>query len=213
MFDPGGQPIGCKTFVTGLNLCWCSAFHWLELMVVAEHEQLPVRQARAGETAAWDALFRRYQLPLYVYVFELVHNEQAALDIVQESFINAVRHIAALREDAKFGGWLFGIAHQKCVQRWRKQTREEDALEQVAVAVEEFDTGPDDLLIRQERAEEFMQLLNRLSPPHRAVLLLYFVEEFSIAQIAEITGASPGTVKSRLHYGRKALRTLIEEAE
>jgi RNA polymerase sigma-70 factor (ECF subfamily) len=181
-------------------------------MVVAEHEQLPVRQARAGEPAAWDALFRRYQLPLYVYVFELVHDEQAALDIVQESFINAVRYIAGLREDAKFGGWLFGIAHQKCVQRWRKQTREEAALDQVAVDTEEFDSGPDDLLIRQEREEEFMQLLNRLSPPHRAVLLLYF-ENFSIAEIAEITGASPGTVKSRLHYGRKALRTLMEEAE
>ena len=182
-------------------------------MVVAEHEQLPVRQARAGEAAAWDALFRRYQLPLYVYVFELVHDEQAALDIVQESFINAVRHIAALREDGKFGSWLFGIAHQKCVQRWRKQTREEAALDQLAGAPDEFETGPDDLLIRQEREEEFMQLLNQLSAPHRAVLLLYFVEDFSIAEIAEITGATAGTVKSRLHYGRKALRILMEETE
>ena len=182
-------------------------------MVVAEHEQLPVRQARAGEPAAWDALFRRYQLPLYVYIFELVHDEQAALDIVQESFINAVRHIAALREDGKFGSWLFGIAHQKCVQRWRKQNREEAALDQLAVVPEEFETGPDDLLIRQEREEEFMQLLNQLSAPHRSVLLLYFVEDFSIAQIAEITGATPGTVKSRLHYGRKALGVLMEETE
>ena len=182
-------------------------------MVVAEHEQLPVRQARAGDPAAWDALFRRYQLPLYVYVFELVHDEQAALDIVQESFINAARHIAALREDGKFGSWLFGIAHQKCVQRWRKQTREEAALDQLAVVPEEFETSPDDLLIRQEAEEEFMQLLNQLSPPHRAVLLLFFIENFSITQIAEITGATAGTVKSRLHYGRKALRILLEETE
>src|SRR6187200_1182815 len=105
-------------------------------MLVAECDQLPVLKAKAGEAAAWDALFRRYQLPLYVYVFELVHDEQAALDIVQESFINAARHIAALREDRKFGSWLFGIAHQKCVQRWRKQTREEAALDQLAVVPE-----------------------------------------------------------------------------
>ena len=182
-------------------------------MVVAEHEQLPVRQARAGDPAAWDVLFRRYQLPLYVYVFELVHDEQASLDIVQESFINAARYICALREDAKFGAWLFGIAHQKCVQRWRKKVREEDALEQVAGEFDAFETGPDDLLIRREREEEFMHLLNQLSPPHLAVLLLYFVEDFSIAQIAEITAATVGTVKSRLHYGRKALRTLMEEAQ
>src|SRR6266542_158641 len=110
------------------------------MLVVAEPEQLPVLQARAGEPAAWDALFRRYQLPLYVYVFELVHDEQVSLDIVQETFINAVRHIAGLREDHKFGGWLFGIAHQKCVQRWRRQTREETALEEVGAASLEFES-------------------------------------------------------------------------
>ncbi len=88
---------------------------------VAATESLPVAQARAGEPAAWDALFRRYQLPLYVYVFELVRDEQSALDIVQESFIAAVRHLGGLREDKKFGSWLFGIAHQKVIQHWRKR--------------------------------------------------------------------------------------------
>src|SRR6476659_531403 len=95
------------------------------MLVVAEREQLPVAEARAGDTAAWDILFRRYQLPLYVYVFELVHDEQTSLDIVQETFINAARHIGSLREDEKFGSWLFGIAHQKCIQLWREKSREQ----------------------------------------------------------------------------------------
>ena len=96
------------------------------MLVVAEREQLPVEQARAGKPEAWDILFKRYQLPLYVYVFELVHDEQTSLDVVQETFINAVRHIGSLlRDDEKFGSWLFGIAHQKCIQRWREQSREE----------------------------------------------------------------------------------------
>src|SRR2546426_1527285 len=102
------------------------------MLVVAEREQLPVPQARAGEPEAWDVLFRRYQFPLYVYVFELVHDEQSALDIVQETFINAARHLGSLREDEKFGSWLFGIAHQKCIQRWRKQSREQTAFEELA---------------------------------------------------------------------------------
>src|ERR1051326_3014721 len=93
------------------------------MLVVAEPEQLPVQQARAGDASAWDALFHRYQLPLYVYLFELVRDEQAALDIVQETFIKAVRHIGTLREDARFGGWLFGIAHQKCIERWRRENQ------------------------------------------------------------------------------------------
>ncbi|MFV3037785.1 RNA polymerase sigma factor, partial [Klebsiella pneumoniae] len=63
------------------------------MLLVAEREQLPVAQARVGEPEAWDILFRRYQLPIYVYVFELVHDEQTSLDLVQETFIAATRHI------------------------------------------------------------------------------------------------------------------------
>lgn len=183
------------------------------MAVVVDDEQLPVQAARAGEAAAWDALFRRYQLPLYVYAFELLHDEQASLDAVQETFINAVRHLGGLREDAKFGSWLFGIAHQKCVQHWRKAWREEP------LAVEEFEAepttepNPRECLIRQEDEERLMTLLNRLPLPQRSVLLLHFVEDFSLEQISAITGAALGTVKSRLHYAKQALRKLIEDDE
>ena len=181
------------------------------MLVVAEREQLPVLQAKAGEPEAWDILFRRYQLPLYVYVFELVHDEQASLDLLQETFIAAVRHIGSLRDNAKFGSWLFGIAHQKCLQRWRKQKREETLLEEIAESSDEFENRPDDLLIRQEQEAAFMQSLNQLPLPQRSVLLLHFVEDFSIEEIAGITGAVVGTVKSRLHYAKKSLRKLLEE--
>jgi RNA polymerase sigma-70 factor (ECF subfamily) len=181
------------------------------MLVVAEREQLPVLQARAGEAAAWDTLFRRYQLPLYVYVFELVHDEPASLDLVQETFIAAVRHIGGLRDAGRFGSWLFGIAHQKCIQRWRKQNREEILRDEIADAPDEFNEGPDDLLIRREQETEFMNLLNQLPLPQRSVLLLHFVEDFSLEEIAGITGAQTGTVKSRLHYAKKSLRKLLEE--
>ena len=180
------------------------------MLGVAETEQLPVAQARAGEAAAWDALFRRYQLPTYVYIFELVHDRQTSLDIVQETFINAARHIGSLREDAKFGSWLFGIAHQKCIQRWRKQAREEMLRDEFANAPVQFETAPDDLLIREEQEAEFMKLLNELPAPQRSVLLLHFMEDFSLEEIAGITGVSIGTVKSRLHYAKKSLRKLLE---
>src|SRR5512141_2585311 len=151
---------------------------------VAECDQLPVRAARAGDPAAWDALFRRFQLPLYVYVFELVRDEQSSLDIVQESFINAARHIGSLREDARFGSWMFGIAHQKCVQLWRSRERQASAMEELGAADQDLDTGADELLIRKEQEEAFMRLLNELPPPQRSVLLLYFIEHFSIEEIA-----------------------------
>ena len=181
------------------------------MLVVAEREQLPVPQARAGEPEAWDILFRRYQLPLYVYVFELVHDEQASLDIVQETFINAVRHLGGLRDDEKFGSWLFGIAHQKCIQRWRKRRGEETALEEFSAVLAEVEDDPAAWLIRQEQEAEFMQLLNQLPLPQRSVLLLHFIEDYSLEEIASITATRVGTVKSRLHYAKKALKKLIEE--
>jgi RNA polymerase sigma-70 factor (ECF subfamily) len=181
------------------------------MLVVEEREQLPVAEARAGSPEAWDILFKRYQLPLYVYVFELLHDEQASLDAVQETFINAARYIGGLREDGKFGSWLFGIAHQKCVQQWRKCSRERDFLNEQFEATEEYDDAPSELLIRAEQEAEFMELLNQLPLPQRSVLLLHFVEDFSLEEIAAITEAQLGTVKSRLHYAKKALRKLIEE--
>ncbi len=180
------------------------------MLAVAEVEQLPVAAARAGESAAWDALFRRYQLPLYVYVMELLHNEQTALDVVQETFINATRYIQSLRDDGKFGSWLFSIAHQKCQQHWRKPQRDEpldDAFNEHAAD----DPLPADVLIRAEQQEEFMRLLNQLPEIHRSVLLLHFLEDFSLEEITHVTGVGLGTVKSRLHYAKKSLRTLIEE--
>src|SRR6185437_13924275 len=134
------------------------------------------------------------------------------LDIVQETFINAARYISKLRDDSKFGSWLFGIAHQKCIQRWRKQSREEMLRDEVAGTPVKFESSPDDLLIRDEQEAEFMNLLNQLPPPQRSVLLLHFVEDFSLEEIAGITGVPLGTVKSRLHYAKRALRKIYESA-
>lgn len=177
---------------------------------MAEPEQLPVPQARAGETAAWDTLFRRYQLPLYVYVFELVRHEQTSLDLVQETLIAAARHIGGLREDAKFGSWLFGIAHQKCRQHWRKPARETAPLEELDFAPADAAQSPDTFLIGKEDEAAFMKHLEQLPPAHRSVLLLHYLEDFSLEEIASATGTNVGTVKSRLHYAKKNLRQLLE---
>jgi RNA polymerase sigma-70 factor (ECF subfamily) len=181
------------------------------MLAVAEREQLPVAAARAGSPDAWDALFQRYQLPLYAYVFELIRNEQAALDVVQETFIRATRHLDSLRKDDRFGSWLFSIAHQKCVDRWRRSGREEPLEPEVAEALPDFESDPGELLVRQEQEAELMNLIEQLPLPQRSALLLHFVEYFSLEEIAGITSVSLGTVKSRLYYGKKALRTMLEE--
>lgn len=181
------------------------------MLEVACNEQLPVGEARAGNPDAWNVLLKRYQLPLYTYVRKMVQNEQTSLDIVQETFINATKYIGKLLEDEKFGSWLFSIAHQKCIQHWRKQRPDHvfDEIENDAGFAVEND--PRELLVRKEQEELFMRSLNELAKPHRAVLLLHFVEDFSLEEISTITETPLGTVKSRLHYARKSLKKILEE--
>lgn len=179
------------------------------MLAVAGIEQLPVRQARSGDPDAWDALFRRYQLPIYAYVQELVRDEQASLDIVQEAFINATRHIASLRDDSKFGSWLFGIARQKVLQHWRRFRPTAPFEETMELEPGPEADAPDEALIRREDESLFLAELQALPVPQRDVLLLHFLEGFSLAEIGAITGVPEGTVKSRVHHAKRALRARI----
>lgn len=166
-----------------------------------------VAAARAGDTDGWSTLLTRYQLPLFTYAQELIHHETAALDLVQDTFIAAHRHLASLRDDARFGPWLFGIAHQKIIQHWRRAGRE-TPLDEPALAATPDDSAPDprDGLLHAEQAAALLALIDELPPPQRSVLLLHLVEEFPLEAIAEITAAPLGTVKSRLFHARRALR-------
>ncbi|MBI1176463.1 sigma-70 family RNA polymerase sigma factor [bacterium] len=174
--------------------------------LVAKDEQLPVAAARAGDPAAWDILFHRFQLPLYAYVQELIRHEQTSLDIVQETFIKAVRHGRSLRDDARFGSWLFRIAHQLCQQHWRKSRPTESLDEAAETDFANPTESPDRLLVSAEQQELFLTAIGQLPEEHRSVVLLHYLEDFDLAEIADITGVPLGTVKSRLHHARRKLR-------
>jgi len=179
-------------------------------MAMLEQESLPIAAAREGRPEAWDALFRRYQMPLYAYVCELTGDGEASLDIVQETFISAARHVGSLRADHKFGSWLFGIAHQKCLQRWRRLRPDSIPLEEVEASEPAADPDPSEWLIRREQEEAFLTGVSQLTPAHRAVLLLHYLEDFPLEDIAAVTNTGVGTVKSRLHYAKRALRQRLE---
>lgn len=180
------------------------------MIAMPDTESLPVAAARAGEPEAWDTLFRRYQMPLYAYVCELTGDAEASFDLVQETFISAARYVGGLRDDAKFGSWLFGIAHQKCLQRWRRLRPDAVPIEDVETTTSDDGPDPREWLIRKEEEASFFSGLERLSPAHRSVILLHYLEEFSLEDIALVTDTGLGTVKSRLHYARKALRQALE---
>ena len=141
---------------------------------------------------------------------ELVRHEPTSLDLVQATFVRAVRHIGTLRDDARFGSWLFGIAHQLCVQHWRRAGREQPLGDLLDDTPDESAPDPRDLVVRAEQGEALLALVDELPPPQRAVLVLHVLEEFSLEEIAAITGAPLGTVKSRLHHAKRVLRQRLQ---
>ncbi len=181
------------------------------MQLVADNIELPIAQARHGDAAAWNTLFQRYQLPLFAYARSLVRDDQSALDVVQESFINAVRYLKSLRDDEKFAPWLFGIAHQKCIQHWRKHRPSDSLIDDEAEGFIAEGESPDDVLIRKEKEAAFMAMVDHLPVQHRTALLLHYLEDFSLEDISSITETTLGTVKSRLHYAKRALRKLLED--
>jgi RNA polymerase sigma-70 factor (ECF subfamily) len=172
-----------------------------------------VRAARQHDLHAWDSLLHRHQLPLYSYTAELLRDETVALDIVQETFAAAVGHLDGLRDDTKFASWLFGIAHQKCVQHWRRARRDADVFTDPVEPPADWPDGdgidPCAMLLRQEQADELFALVAQLPAAQRSALLLHVLEDFSLEEIADITDVPLGTVKSRLHHAKRALRQLL----
>lgn len=165
--------------------------------------------ARAGDPDAWDRLFREHQRPLHVFVAELLRDRTTALDVVQETFIAAARHIGGLREDRKFASWLFGIARQKCAQHWRRRKLLTEPLDETNELELGIDDDPLDEVLRVEDQSAFFAALERLPLPQREVLVLHFLEEFPLQEIAEITATPLGTVKSRIHHARRSLQRMM----
>jgi RNA polymerase sigma-70 factor (ECF subfamily) len=182
--------------------------------LVAEQLSHLLEAARRHDAHAWNTLLKQSQLPLYTYVAELLRDREAAFDVVQETFITAVRQIGSLRDDTRFVSWLFSIAHQRCLQHFRRNRRAGDFFAEAGQTPDQFiDPDLDDpstQLVRSENTAEFLALLEQLPPVQRSALLLHVLEGFPLEDIAAITAVPVGTVKSRLHHAKRALRKLVE---
>ncbi len=172
-------------------------------------EELIALRCRLGEPEAFGELVQVMEARLFYYVRKFVDADESALEVLQEVWAAAFKRIRSLDEPDNFRPWIYRIAHNKAVSRFR-QDRSEPSF-----AAEELDEGtagaaePDWNSLDAKRVHEE---LSRLSPAHREVLVLYFMEEMSYEEIAEATGATLGLVKSRMFYAKKDLRARLEDA-
>ncbi len=170
----------------------------------------------AGDAAAFGGLVRRYQERLFNTVIRLVDNAEDAHDVVQEAFLNAYQSLDGFKGDALFFTWLYRIAVNTAISMRRKQ--------RVAISIDSSRNGehqidpldpsaqsrPGHALEQAEQERRIQVALGRLSPEHRAVLVMKDMEGQKYETMAEILQVPIGTIRSRLHRARLELRQLLE---
>lgn len=163
----------------------------------------------AGDGRAFERLVEIYYNRLRFYIKRLLGDLDRADDVAQQVWLAAYDGLGKLRSTKAFHVWLYQIATNLARREQRKMARERkmayplDALPEECAAVPQPDLSALDV-------EELHFALGQLSPPHREVLLLRFMEDLSYDEIAQVTSLSPGTVRSRLYYAKQALSVLLE---
>jgi RNA polymerase sigma-70 factor, ECF subfamily len=167
---------------------------------------LCVLRAMRGDDQAFEWLIDQFDQRLLYYARRMIADQHRSRDVVQETWICAFRTIRRLRDPLAFQSWLYRIAHGYVVKEFRSQyrRREEDVVEEVV------DDSTHEFELRADQAASIHTAMAELSPPHREILLLRFMEDFSIDEIAATLEMPSGSVKSRLHHAKLALRRILE---
>lgn len=177
---------------------------------------------KTGDSNSFTTLVRRYQDRLFNLAYRVLANQEEAEEVVQDTFLRIHEGANNFRSHNVFAGWLFRIAHNACLDILRvrqkeisnlsfDQTASNDSRERQTVIGQIADgkAGPEEQLGQTEQAQLIEASLNMLPEEQRIVVVLRDIEGFAYDEIAQIVGASSGTVRSRIHYGRLKLREIL----
>ncbi|BAQ09107.1 RNA polymerase sigma factor sigw [Bacillus sp. OxB-1] len=173
-----------------------------------------INEVLKGNQDAFEEIVTLFQHRLYQVCYRMLGNAQEAEDIAQEAFVRAYINIHTFDQKRKFSTWLFRIATNLCIDRIRKKkpdyyldaevpgTEGLNLYSQVAAA----DELPEDQVEKMELQERIHYEIGRLPDKYRSVITLRYIEELPLQEIGDILELPLGTVKTRVHRGREALR-------
>ena len=176
-------------------------------------------RARSGEQGALSELYRRTYGAAYRTAAVLIRDEDAVMDILQDSYVKAFRNLHQLREADKFRAWMKRIVHNSAVDWLRKRKPvifSEMSYESESAAEIPDDRTcslPDAVIDQRETARLMGEILDSLSEEQRAVVVMYYYEQMTVREIADELGANENTVKSRLLHGRKNIEAGVKNLE
>ncbi len=172
-----------------------------------------------GKQRAFSELVRRYEQRLTSFIFGTLGDRERAEDLVQETFVRVYRHLKRFDQSRKFSTWIYTIAGNLAKNELRNRSRNPVVLFQALVKNWESDfrplewedpkTRPDDLYRRRALREKVHEAVRQLTEHHRVVFVLRELHGKSYDEIAQITGCSLGTVKSRLNRARNHFARII----
>ena len=174
-----------------------------------------VQTAVAGREASFEELVRRYQRPIAAYVYRMVGDYDAALDLTQEVFIRVYNSLSRYRAEFKFSTWIYKIAHNAAIDHLRRHAVREQAIptsvdgERREVIIESRRLTPEQESERKERRSEIESVVQLLPSSYRELIVLRHSHDLSYDEMAEVTGLPLGTVKNRLFRAREAMRELL----
>jgi RNA polymerase sigma-70 factor (ECF subfamily) len=176
----------------------------MEIENRTQFEWLALR-CQSCEPGAFEDLIAVMERPLLYYATSLTGNQDAALDVLQEVWIRALRDLRKLRDPGALRSWLYSITHGITVDRIRKNYAREAAEK---IQFEDFQETEEPSFAAEDAAA-IHQALSQIGLRHREVLVLHFLQDLSLAEIAAVVGCSQGTVKSRIHYAKRAMKEIL----
>ena len=171
-----------------------------------------VTTAVAGREEGFEELVRRYQRPISAYVYRMVGDYDAALDLTQEVFIKVYGSLSRYKPEYKFSTWIYKIAHNSAVDHLRRHSTREQSLtkdfegDQREISIESHRPSPEQESEREERRAEIEAVGRQLPSAYRELIVLRHSHDMSYDEIAEVTGLPLGTVKNRLFRARDVMR-------
>ncbi len=171
----------------------------------------------SGRADGFEELVRRYQRPISGYVFRMIGDYEASLDVTQEVFIKVYNSIEKYCPDYKFSTWLYRIAHNAAVDHLRRNSITPQSLEtenaegSYEIQIESAISSPEQDRERSEWRTEIEAVVRCLPPAYRDLILLRHSRDLSYDEIAEVTGLPLGTVKNRLFRAREMMREMFIE--